>query len=37
MIRQYDHYHLWKLVRKLEWRLFKKEKVQHWNNDWWVS
>ena len=26
MIRQHNHYHLWKLVRKLEWRLFKKGK-----------
>lgn len=27
MIRQHNHYHLWKLVTKLEWRLFKKKKV----------
>ena len=26
MIRQHNHYHLWKLVRKLEWHLFKKGK-----------
>lgn len=26
MIRQHNHCHLWKLVRKLEWRLFKEKK-----------